>query len=79
MRLIEVIKDACRDYTYRTIGLSSHGHAITSLIEEVFGYQVQRVENCDYVHITYDLEKDKFEGVELPQRREIYKQAIPNY
>lgn len=79
LRLIEVIKDACRDYTYRTIGLSSHGHAITSLIEEVFGYQVQRVENCDYVHITYDLEKDKFEGVELPQRREIYKQAIPNY
>ena len=57
LRLIEVIKDACRDYTYRTIGLSSHGHAITSLIEEVFGYQVQRVENCDYVHITYDLEK----------------------
>ena len=79
LRLIDVIKDVCRDCSYRAIGLSSHGHAITSLIEEVFGYQVQRVENCDYVHITYDLQKDKFEGVELPQKREIYKPVLPNY
>ena len=47
------------------------------MIEEVFGYQVQAVENCDYVHITYDLEKDKFEGVELLQMREIYKADHP--
>ncbi len=79
LRFIDVIKDICGKYSYRAIGLSSHGHAITSLIEEVFGYQAQRIENCDYVHITYDLEKDKFEGVELPEKREIYVPQLPNY
>lgn len=79
VRFIEAIKDICGRYSYRTIGISSHGHAITSLIEEVFGYQVQRVENCDYVHLIYDLSKDKFEGVELPPKREVYKAALPNY
>ena len=79
LRMIEVIKEACAKYSYRAIGLSSHGHAITSLVEEIFGYPVQRVENCDYVHITYDLDKDTFEGVELPPKSEIYKPIIPNY
>ena len=66
LRFIDAVKDICSRCSYRAVGISSHGHAITSLIEEVFGYQVQRVENCDYVHITYDPVKDKFEGVELP-------------
>ena len=78
-RMIDLIKDICGKYSYRTIGLSSHGHAITSLIEEIFDYPVQRIENCDYVHITYDLDKDKFEGIELPEKREIYKPQLPNY
>ncbi len=79
LRMIDLIKELCEKYSYRTIGLSSHGHAITSLIEEIFDYPVQRIENCDYVHITYDLDKDKFEGIELPEKREIYKPQLPNY
>ena len=79
LRFIDAVKDICSRCSYRAVGISSHGHAITSLIEEVFGYQVQRVENCDYVHITYDPVKDKFEGVELPPEREIFKAIIPNY
>jgi len=79
LRLAATIKDVCQEYNHRAFGLSSHGHAITSLIKEIFDYQVQRVENCDYVHITYDLEKDKFDGVELPPKREVYKAVVPNY
>lgn len=79
LRFIAAIKEISGRLSYRTIGISSHGHAITSLIEEVFGYEVQRVENCDFVHITYDPVKDKFEGVELPPKKEVYKPIIPNY
>lgn len=79
LRFIEAIRDICGKYSYRVIGLSSHGHAINALIEEVFGYAASRIENCEYIHITYDLKKDKFEGVELPAKAEIYVAPSVNY
>ena len=51
----------------------------TLTMKPIFDYKVQRIENCDYVHITYTPEKDLFEAVELPPRREEYKPQIVNY
>lgn len=79
LRFKSALQEIAGRCSNRAIGISSHGHAITALIEELFGYKVQRVENCDYVHITYDPAKDLFEGVELPPERENYKPVLPNY
>lgn len=79
LRMKDVIKDICGKYSYRNIGLSSHGHAITALITDLFGYKIQKMENCTYVHITYDPLKDLFEAVELPPEQVEYKPVLPNY
>lgn len=71
--------EACRTYNNRALGFSSHGHAITAFITYVFDKRVQRVENCDYIHITYDADKDVFEAVEIPPEQEYYKPSVPNY
>lgn len=73
---LEEIASVCSN---RAIGISSHGHAITALIELLFDYKVQRVENCDYVHLTFDPAKGSYEGVELPPKREEYKPVLTNY
>ncbi len=78
-RFREAVVDVCKAYSYRAIGFSSHGHAITSLLEELFGFKAARIENCDYVHITYDPVKDKFEAVELPPEAVAYKPLQANY
>lgn len=79
LRMKEVIVDICGKYSYRNIAFSSHGHAITALITELFGYKIQKMENCTYVHITYDPVKDLFEAVELPPEQVEYKPTLPNY
>ena len=78
-RIREMLKEIAVNVSNRVVGISTHGHAITALIDVVFDYKVQRIENCDYVHITYTPEKDLFEAVELPPRREEYKPQIVNY
>ena len=78
-RIRETLKEIAVNVSNRVVGISTHGHAITALIDVVFDYKVQRIENCDYVHITYTPEKDLFEAVELPPRREEYKPQIVNY
>lgn len=78
-RIREILKEIAVNVSNRVVGISTHGHAITALIDVVFDYKVQRIENCDYVHITYTPEKDLFEAVELPPRREEYKPQIVNY
>ncbi len=78
-RIRETLKEIAVNVSNRVVGISTHGHAITALIDVVFDYKVQRIENCDYVHITYTPEKDLFEAVELPPRREEYKAQIVNY
>ena len=78
-RIRETLKEIAVNVSNRVVGISTHGHAITALIDVVFDYKVQRIENCDYVHITYTPEKDLFEAVELPPRKEEYKAQIVNY
>lgn len=78
-RIKETLKEIAVNVSNRVVGISTHGHAITALIDVVFDYKVQRIENCDYVHITYTPEKDLFEAIELPPRREEYKPQIVNY
>ena len=79
LRMKTALEDIASACSNRAIGISSHGHAITALIELLFDYKVQRVENCDYVHLTYDPLKGHFEGVELPPRREDYRSVLTNY
>ncbi len=79
LRMKELIIDICGKYSYRNIGFSSHGHAITVLIIELFGYKIQRMENCTYVHIIYDPVKNLFEAVELPPEQVEYKPILSNY
>ncbi len=69
MRLKAALEDIAENCSNRVIGIASHGHAVTALIENLFNYKVQRMDNCDYVHITYSPEKHLYEGVELPPDR----------
>lgn len=78
-RVKDCLIDACKTYNNRVLGFSSHGHAITAFITHVFGKRVQRVENCDYIHITYDAEKDIFEAIELPPEQVYFKPQMSNY
>lgn len=78
-RVKDSLIEACKAHKNRALGFSSHGHAITAFITEVFDKNVQRVENCDYIHITYDVEKDLFEAIELPPEQVSYKPKVPNY
>ena len=70
LRLKAVLEEVAKNCSNRSIGISSHGHAITALIENLFDYKVQRIDNCDYVHITYSPEKHTYEGITLPPKRE---------
>lgn len=69
LRLKAVLEELAHNCSNRVIGISSHGHAIGALIESLFGYKMQRLENCDYVHITYSPEKNLYEGIELQPAR----------
>lgn len=78
-RVKDSLIEACKAHKNRALGFSTHGHAITAFITEVFDKNVQRVENCDFIHITYDVEKDLFEAIELPPEQVCYKPKVPNY
>lgn len=77
-RVIELIKETAKNYTFRNFALSSHGNAITVLISCLFGRKLFRIPNCDYIHITYDVEKDVFGAVELPPEQPGYEPACMN-
>ncbi len=71
VRFAQALHKIATDVPHRIIGISSHGHAITAFIAKTFNYKMQRVDNCDYVHITYDPAKAVFEAIELlPERAE---------
>lgn len=78
-RFKSAIEEIAATCTNRNIGISSHGHAITALIELLFHYKAQRFENCGYIHITFDPLKQKYEGIELPPERVSYKPILPSY
>ena len=69
LRVKAVLEEAAENCPHRAIGIASHGHAISTLIEILFNYKPKSMDNCDYVHITYSPEKHLYEGVELPPDR----------
>lgn len=69
LRLKAVLEEAAENCPHRAIGIASHGHAISTLVETLFNYKPKSMDNCDYVHITYSPEKHLYEGVELPPDR----------
>ena len=64
-----VLEEAAENCPHRAIGIASHGHAISTLVETMFNYKPKSMDNCDYVHITHSPEKHLYEGVELPPDR----------
>ena len=77
-RMIEAIKNAAKNNNNRNIALSSHGNLITVLLNTLFNHKLFRIPNCDYVHITYDEEKDKFEAIEMPPEQPNFEPAFIN-
>lgn len=69
LRLKAALEEIANTCSHRVIGIASHGHAISTLIEALFNYKPKSMDNCDYVHITYSPEKHLYEGVELPPDR----------
>lgn len=69
LRVKAVLEEAAENCPHRAIGIASHGHAISTLVETLFNYKPKSMDNCDYVHITYSPEKHLYEGVELPPDR----------
>ncbi len=69
LRLKAALEEIANTCSNRAIGIASHGHAISTLIEILFNYKPKSMDNCDYVHITYNPEKHLYEGVELPPDR----------
>ena len=65
-RLNTGFKAAAKKYSGENIGISSHGRAVVSFLNKTFGLKLFRIENCDYIHLTYDDEKDEFEAIVLP-------------
>lgn len=67
-RLKTALKSAAEKYKGENIAISSHGRALVSFLNHIFGLNLFRIENCDYVHIVYDDETDNFEPIILPKK-----------
>lgn len=66
LRFRASIHDAAVNIPHRVIGISSHGHAIVAFLKNEFSLNIFRLNNCDFVHISYDKEKDLFHLEEIP-------------
>lgn len=78
-RLKTVIKEAAIKYSNRNIVLSTHGNAITVLLNSLFNHKLFRLGNCEYIHITYDAEKDVWEAIDIPPAQPEYEPVFINY
>lgn len=78
-RMKNAIIDAARKYHHRNLALSTHGNAMAVLVNVLFSRRVYRLPNCDVMHITYDVEKNVWEAVDLPPEQPVFEPAKLNY
>lgn len=78
-RMKAAIRDAAQKYSSRNIALSTHGNAMTVLINVLFGRRIYRLANCDFIHITYDPDKDLWQAVDIPPEQPSFEPSFLNY
>lgn len=78
-RLKDAIRDAALRYNHRNIAISTHGNAMTVLLNVLFNHKIYRLANCDYIHITYDPDKDRWEAVNIPPAQPTFEPSFLNY
>ncbi len=78
-RMKAAIRDAALKYNNRNIAVSTHGNAMTVLLNVLFGRHLFRLANCDFFHITYDPEKDLWQAVDIPPEQPAFEPTFLNY
>lgn len=78
-RMKAAIREAALKYNNRSIAVSSHGNAMTVLLNVLFGRKLYRLANCDFIHLTYDPDKDLWMPVDIPPEQPAFEPSFLNY